>query len=409
MSKTNKQEELNADKVMTKYDRKMQERKEKEAKDKKENVVSKITAIIVAVVVVAVIAIAIFVTMKNKKDAVEGTFMTVGEHEISHVEYDYYYNLMLTDYLNTYSSFLPYMGYDTTKAPEMQFYDEQRTWGDIIDEIAVEQIKETKALLDDGKAAGFVYETEDADYQAFVDGFVEQAALSGITVDEYYKTSFGEHATQANLEPFVRETLYVSAYANKLLSDFAPTEEEVQAYYEENKNDYDTVSYNVYAFIADVTDESTEDEVAAAMSDAETKALEMKSRVEAGENFLVLCKEYDGEPLDVEVESEEPVTNENAIRGGTYSVMTPAYADWVYDDARVEGDIETFKDEKNNRYYIVEFVEKKYHEDTNVTISNQLASEEVLRYNSTLTEKYEVVDVAGELYYLTLEDETTAE
>jgi len=403
MSKTNKNEEVKTDKVMTKYDRKMQERKEKAEKEKKENAVSKLISTVVTIVLIAAVVIAIVVTVNNQKKAVSGVFMTVGEHEISNVEYDYYYNIMVTDYLNTYASFLPYMGYDSTVDPDLQAYDENRTWGDIYDQIAVEQIKETKAMVDDAKATGFVYETEDEDYKTFLEGFKAQAEAAGITVADYYKQSFGAYATQERLEPYIRETLFVGAYATKLMEDNAPTDEEITARYEANKNNYDTITYGLYTFSADIAEEATEDEIATAMEDAKAKANEMKEACLAGEDFQTLCNEYDAQKDDAsDVAAGALGENKNIIEGATYSLISSLYADWMYDNARVADEVEVFEDETNHRYYVVKFVEKVVEEDTNAQISNEISGERVNEYKAALVEKYEVTDVAGELKYLTL-------
>lgn len=414
MSKTNKKEELKQDKVMTKYDRKMQERKEKAAKEKKDNLISLIAAIVFAVVLVGGVIIALVVTLNSEKKAISGTYLTVGEHEVSKVEYDYYYNIMYTDYMNTYSSFLPYMGFDSAVDPDLQAYDDSRTWGDVFDEIAVEQIRETKAMVDDAKAAGFVYETEDDDYRTFVEGFQVQADASGLTLADYYKFSFGEYATQSRIAPYIKETLYVGAYADKLAEDFAPTDEEITAQYEANKNNYDTITYNLYTFSADIADGATEDEIATAMADAEAKANEMKEACIAGEDFQALCNKYDSEGEaneNTETLTEALGEDKNKITGATYSLISSLYADWLYDDTRTADEVEVFVDEDYNRYYVVQFVEKVYEETTNDTISAEISGERVSEYKAGLVEKYEVKDVAGELNYLEnpLSSETTEE
>lgn len=402
MSKTNKREETKQDKVMTKYDRKMQERKEKAQKEKKQNVISKLVTAVVAIVLVAAVIVSIVITVNTQKKAVSGTFMMVGDHKVSNVEYDYYYNIMLTNYLTNYSSFLPYMGYDISVDPDLQSYDENKTWGDFFDQIAVEQIKETKAMADDGKAAGFVYETEDEDYKTFVEGFQVQADASGLTLSDYYKQSFGEYATQARIEPYIRETLYVGAYANKLMEDYAPTDEEIASQYESNKNNYDTITYKLYTFSVD--DSMTEE-------DAKAKADEMKTSVVAGEDFQTLCNKYDDENPDdaAEITAETLGENKNTIEDASYTLINSIYADWLYDDAREANEIEVFEDETNSRYYVVQFVEKiSDMEKINLTISNEIASELVIEYKAGLVENYEVKDVAGELKYLTI-PETSAE
>ncbi len=404
MPKKNKQNEATKEKVMTKYDRKMQARKEKAEQDKKDNFRSRLYGILIPAVLILAVGIAIFVTVNNQRKAVSEVYMTVGDHEITRVEYDFYYHMMMTEYVSSYSSLLPYMGYDATVDPDLQEYNESMTWGDFFDQIAVNQITDTKAMLDDAKSAGYVYENEDADYQAFVDGFALQAEQSQLSFDDYLKSCFGLYATQERLEPFVRESMYVSGYANKLKEDFAPTDEEVASYYEENKNNYDTITYKVYSFVADTTGEKTEEELEAAMTEMEVKANEMKESCLAGEDFQTLGHAYDLEAAKANGDEEELETSEDdyIISGVTYNSMSTLYADWMYDEARVANDVEVFEDSKNNRYYVVQFVEKVYEETTNETIFSKLASEKVVDYKNDLADKYEVLDVAGYLNHLNI-------
>lgn len=415
MSKTNKKEEPNQEKVITRYDRKMEERRKQAEKDKRDNLISKIVAIAVAVVLIGSIVISVGISVNNKRKAISGVFMKVGEHEVTSLEYDYYYNIMLTNYMNTYSAFLPYMGLDTTQDFDAQAYDENRTWGDIFDEMAVEQIKETKALADDAQAAGFVHETADEEYKEYLEGFESQAQTAGVTLSEYYKSCFGDYATEARIEPFIRETLYVGAYTQKLLEDNKPTEEEITARYEENKNNYDTVTYGLYTFSADVTDESTEEEIAAAMEEMKAKAEEMKAARLAGEDFQALCDKYDaenqeasGEEAADEEDAEETAANKNIIENAGYSAISSSYADWMFDEARQANDIEIIEDESGHKYYVVEFMERVKPDTTEERISSEIASERVSEYTDALTEKYVIEDVAGELVYLT-KPQTTEE
>lgn len=415
MSKTNKKEEPNQEKVITRYDRKMEERRKQAEKDKRDNLISKIVAIAVAVVLIGSIVISVGISVNNKRKAISGVFMKVGEHKVTSLEYDYYYNIMLTNYMNTYSAFLPYMGLDTTQDFDAQAYDENRTWGDIFDEMAVEQIKETKALADDAQAAGFVHETADEEYKEYLEGFESQAQTAGVTLSEYYKSCFGDYATEARIEPFIRETLYAGAYTQKLLEDNKPTEEEITARYEENKNNYDTVTYGLYTFSADVTDESTEEEIAAAMEEMKAKAEEMKAARLAGEDFQALCDKYDaenqeasGEEAADEEDAEETAANKNIIENAGYSAISSSYADWMFDEARQANDIEIIEDESGHKYYVVEFMERVKPDTTEERISSEIASERVSEYTDALTEKYVIEDVAGELVYLT-KPQTTEE
>ena len=400
MSKTNKTEEPKQEKFMTKYDRKMEARKLKEQKDKRDNLISIIVGIAVAVVFIGAIVLSVGIGAYNKYKVLSKTYVKIGEHEVAKVEYDFYYNTMLTNYMNSFSMYLPYMGLDTTQDFALQQYDENRTWQDLFDEMAIDQITENKALADDAKAAGFVYDTQEDDWRTFQEGIKVQADNAGVTVAEYYKAAFGSYATEERLEPFVKELYLASAYTSKLLEDNKPSEEEIKTRYEDNKQDYDHVDYYMYTFIADVTSESTEEEIEAAMEEVRQKADTMKEERLAGEEFQALCDKYDEKDIE-DSESEEDVASTNLVENATYNSLYSYFADWLYDEARKEGDIDTFENEATNRVYVVEFVKRTRDDNTDDTISYQIASERVSAYTEELKAKYEITDVAGELVYLT--------
>lgn len=400
MSKTNKAEEPKQEKFMTKYDRKMEAKKLKEQKDKRDNLISIIVGVVVAVVFIGSIVLSIGIGAYNKYKVLSKTYVKIGEHEIAKVEYDFYYNTMLTNYMNSFSMYLPYMGLDTTQDFALQQYDENRTWQDLFDEMAIDQITETKALADDAKAAGFVYDTQEDDLRTFQEGIKVQADNADVTVGEYYKAAFGSYATEDRIEPFARELYLASAYSAKLMEDNKPSEEEIKTRYEENKQDYDHVDYYMYTFTTDVTSESTEEEIEAAMKEARQKADTMKEERLAGEEFQALCDKYDEKDSE-DSESEEDVANTNLVENATYNSLYSVFADWLYDEARKEGDIDTFENEATNRVYVVEFVKRTRDDNTDDTISNQIASERVSAYTEELKAKYEITDVAGDLVYLT--------
>lgn len=404
MSKAKKTQAPKQEKVMTKYDRKMQARKEKEAREKREALITKIVGIAIAVALVGAIVFSIGLSVYNKQKAISGVFVKVGEHEVTGVEYDFYYNTLVTNYLTNYSSFLPYMGLDTTRDFADQEYDENMTWKDAFDEMTMEQLVDAKALKDDAEANGFVHETAEQDYKDFQDNFKTEAENAGVSVSEYYKTAFGKYATEERVAPFVKDTLLISAYTEKLMEDNKPTDAEIQERYESNKNNYDTVDYYFYAFTADIADGATEEETATAMADAKAKADAMVQERLAGEDFQALCDKNNAESGTGPATTTEGSEVSNLVEGATYNSTYTEFVDWVFDEARAANEIEVFEDADDGKYYVVEFVKRNYNEDTNTTISDEIATERVNEYRTTLAESYTVEDVAGELKYLTIED-----
>ena len=74
----------------------------------------------------------------------------------------------MNNYINTYGSFISYLGLDTSVDFDKQQYDETKTWKDYFDQMTVdEQIKPIFALLDEAQKNGFTYDAAE-DYDAYV-------------------------------------------------------------------------------------------------------------------------------------------------------------------------------------------------------------------------------------------------
>ncbi len=399
MAKKNTPEVKNEQKVVTKYDRKMEARKQQKIKDARQEKITKTLAAAVGILLAASIIISAGISIISKSSALKGTYIKIGDKELTQLEYDYFYNSAVNNYLAAYSSILPYMGLDTSTDFAKQQYTDQLTWKDMFDEMTVEQIKQTKAMTDDAAKNGFEYDVA-ADYESFNTNLEASASSAGISVGAYYKQYFGKYATVSNMEPFIKENLLAGAYYEKLLTDNAPSEEEIKAYYEENKQSYDKVDYRSFTFTADLDAEADEDAVNKAMDELKAKAEAMMKARRDGEDFETLCLENASEDAKANYEDAE---NEYSLsEGRTYAGIPSVMAQWLYEDGRKEGDITVLADEAGHQYYVVEFISKYYDEADDANISSTMASQRVTEYAAALVENYEVTDVKGDLKYLTV-------
>lgn len=324
-------EKETSQKIVTKYDRKVQQRKEAEAKAKKQKKIDRIVGIaILAAIVIALVSIPV-----SRYVAMNSTYITVGGHDITKLEYDYHFNMAYDEYLNTYGSYISMMGLDTTKDLDRQAYSDTMTWQDYFDQLAVDSLQHNKALLNEATAAGFTYDTA-KDYETFAEAMKEGASQQSVTVSKYYKLNFGKYATASNVKPFVEESYYVAAYYSAIADEKGATEDEILAYYEANKADYDRVDYLYTEIAAEVTAESTEDEIATAMADAKAKA----------EDALAVIGE----------EGEE-------VNGMLYGSVHSTLRDWMFDEAREDGDTTIAEDTESNKYYVVMYKDR-YRDET---------------------------------------------
>ena len=155
-NKETKDAEEQKKKVVTKYDRKVQRRKEQKAKDERDRKIGMITGIVIVAALVCFIAsfpIRTFLTLN-------GAYITVDGEKVSRVEYDYYYNISMNNYLSGDGAWLYYAGLDLSGDLSQQMYSEDMSFKDFFDEMAVDLIKQNKALAKEARGAGFEFDTD---------------------------------------------------------------------------------------------------------------------------------------------------------------------------------------------------------------------------------------------------------
>lgn len=362
--KVTENKEQTEQKVMTKYDRKVQKRKEEKEKEKKEERIS--TAIGIVVLVALVCLVASFPIRTYL--ATHETYVVVNGEAVNKVEFDYQYNLTKNNYITQYGSYLTYFGLDTSKDLSTQMYSDTLTWQDYFEQNAVESLKQNKALMAEAKAAGFTYDTTD-EYNTFKETIKTSAASAGISEKEYVRSIYGSYATMGRIEEYVKNDMVMNAYYQKLQEDNAPSDDEIQSYYEENKATYDSVDYRLTTIEADLPTEPTElaDPVEATTApDADTD----------GTATTDTTQDTAYQPSDAEIakamedakvladDAEKTVAKDGeAHENEKKSSVNYLISDWLFDDARKAGDTTVITNDNSHCYYTVAF-EKRYLDET---------------------------------------------
>ena len=238
------------EKKLTKYDLKMQRRREEVLRQQRTARYSAIAGVVVVLIVVAVLATKIYGGYQDK----HGTYVTVGEHEVQRAEYEYYYYSSINSLYSYYGNYLSYMGLDLSQPLDQQTYMDDMTWKDYFDQQAVEQLKQVYSLTEEAEAAGFEYDAA-ADVDAAVESLETSAGDADMTVSEYVKASYGSLATLDNVKSFVEKSSIATAYYNSVEDATEVTSDEVNAYYDENKDNYDSVDYLICKIEADMPEE----------------------------------------------------------------------------------------------------------------------------------------------------------
>jgi len=303
-------QEEKKEKVVTKYDRKMQRR---QAEKEKEERNQKIMKGVCGVIVIAIVAFIASFPIRSYM-ATHEAYITVNGEKITRAEYDYNYNNTVNTYINQMGSFLGYMGLDVNSDFAKQEYADGLTWKDNFDQMTVDALKTNKALKADAIANGFTYDSS-SEVDEFRSSVKDAAKNAGVSSGKYIKQLYGQYASMSAVEGYVKESAMLTAYSNYLTEKFVPSDDEIQSYYEEHSEDYETVSYYVSEFYAEVDNDV---------------------------NDLVVSGEY--------------------VENAKKSEVDEAILDWLFYEDRKEGDQTVFPDEENYVYYALRFADRQVDE-----------------------------------------------
>lgn len=379
-----------SEKVVTKYDRKMQKRKEEERKEAKRRFITKWVCIAIA----AGIILGCGTAAGLKLNSIYNNYIKVNDDKISQIEFDFYYGIAKSNNLNTtlYGSmtygdyYTSYMGYKTSQSDKSQEYSTDYTWYDFFANSAVSTIKETKALLEDADTNGFTYDSADADYDEFIGKIKDAASEADTSYSDYLKQIFGKRATEKRVKEFLKDYLKSTAYQEHLTETLAATDSEVSAYYEDNKDTYDKFEYRIFTVKADSSDSDD-------MDVAKNKANAFAAGVSTELDFISQCRVYAEAGDETYADDEASLVSETKK-----SNVEEACADWIASSDRKEGDLTVIEDDDNSCFYIVYYISRSYDGSDDDTIKSTLFNQKYSEYINKYTDEY-TVDVEKRFTY----------
>ena len=330
------------------------------------------TIFVVVLVALLVIAITVGVTQtitaggfREKKTVA----MTVGDHEISNVEMNYFYMDSVNTFYSQYGTYATMFGLDPSKPLNEQIVDEAtgKTWADDFLTSAKENVKTCYAMADAAAAAGYTLSEEEL---SAIDSNISTlniyATMYGYAnADAYLKAFYGNGADTDSYAEYSKlralADSYYSSYAKELTYDDAA----IAAAEEANPAAYASYSYNTYylpvsKFLEDSAT-ATDAEKAEALAAAEEA---VKSIVNAEIGNVEALDEMIA-ALEVNKDTSAAST---AYTDNLYSAVSSVYVDWLSDSSRKEGDMSYFASEATttaedgtettvtNGYYVVYYI-----------------------------------------------------
>ena len=306
----------------------------------------------------------------------------VGNTSYSVAEYNFMYtNSFNQVYSNLVSSLGDYASYVVNPQVSLkeQQYSEDMTWADYIKDYTKDSLEMITALADEAKEKGF---TLDEAYTNQIDSDWETLGLTaasyGYTTADYATALYGKGVNEKVFRSINEKYYYALSYGASVNDGFEISAADMDARYEEDPKQFDTVTYKYYYLSAAVAEGEDADAAKAA----------------AKENADAILAAEDKDAYLAENMNGAAFTE---MRYGTYANADTSFADWLFDAAREAGDAEVF--EAANGYYVIIFGEKDDLHYNTVTVRHLLVKPD----NTGDEESWEEAKTAVEGYKATWE------
>jgi len=276
-----------------------------------------------------------------------------GEHSLTSAMFSYFYWASFTSFLNYYGSDAQNI-LDLYTPLDEQMYSEELTWQDYFIDNAMMAYRQYCVLNDMAKEDGFALsETAQNTLANAEEELLTTAQGMGFeTVEEYLQANYGSGANMDNYKEYLHDHFVVQEYTARLQNSFDYTDEEVEAYYDENAEEYEAngiekIDVNMaqlrYLMIlpADDSEESyntmdaTFDEMLADWEQWEDKS---------EEGFMAFGEKW----------SDEGFAQDYLDAVAPNTIYFSYFDDWVFDEPRTLGDTRTYYMESGDYmfYYI---------------------------------------------------------
>lgn len=315
--------------------------KKKEKQDK----IIKFTSITAAIVlVVALVGMIAWFTI-NDSNRNNGTYLKndiaveSANYKISNAQQLYFFQNFYASFLENNADYLSYYGLDQEKSLKEQtcpYTNEEggsMTWYDYFMDSTAAQVEQTLVLAEAAKEAGVTLSEEETKQI--------KETLSKIAPE-----NFAPGLTEEEVRECLELSLIAANYQQKIQDGIKYTDADLEKYYTEHKNDFDTVDYRMYSFT--YGDEDAEN--ALTKEDAKKLADELAATGNE-EAFVAWLSKYFTETLGVSKDDLQSELNNTKTEDFAYSEEYVGI-DFLFGSESKAGDIKVVEDEENSLFKV---------------------------------------------------------
>lgn len=331
----------------------------------KKEKVTVILSSIIAVIVIAIIAVlgVRYYTVPNSDERMNpgNIAVTIGNTDVSVGLYNYYYDSIVYEY--TYYAAYGYYDLDTTKDFGAQFTKDEEgnelSWEAYFRKLALQRLTNYTMNYEKALEAGITLTDEQKEQiDSQLESIKEQASSENKSVNEYVNEKFGENCGLETLRKFLEQYFIAGNYYNRSTIENRPSEDEVNAYFDENSNKYQSCSIALIELEYDTTDDDTK---AKSIENAKS----YMSKITDVESMKAVMPEASASLIEQYVSAGYFETQEEAVqtlldsiestetRTNFESYFDEDTASWLFDEATPVNSLNYFASEDYGIVYVI--------------------------------------------------------
>lgn len=331
----------------------------------KKEKVTVILSSIIAVIVIAIIAVlgVRYYTVPNSDERMNpgNIAVTIGNTDVSVGLYNYYYDSIVYEY--TYYAAYGYYDLDTTKDFGAQFTKDEDgnelSWEAYFRKLALQRLTNYTMNYEKALEAGITLTDEQKEQiDSQLESIKEQASSENKSVNEYVNEKFGENCGLETLRKFLEQYFIAGNYYNRSTIENRPSEDEVNAYFDENSNKYQSCSIALIELEYDTTDDDTK---AKSIENAKS----YMSKITDVESMKAVMPEASASLIEQYVSAGYFETQEEAVqtlldsiestetRTNFESYFDEDTANWLFDEATPVNSVNYFASEDYGIVYVI--------------------------------------------------------
>ena len=313
----------------------------------------------VLAVVIAVLAVlgTFYYTKPNTDEKMNpgNVALKVNDTPVSIGMYNYYYSCITENYIN-YAQY-GYYDLDTTKSYDVQTTTnsdgKEVSWSQLFKDETIKQIQYITTYYEKAVDEGVTLTTaQETAVKSTLESLKDSATSNNVSINKYISDTYGDYCGYATIEKMLKQCYIAENYYQKLSASQKLTDKEIEKYFNENKNEYENVTFAYLQVPYENDDASATMEKCQKYADKIKSEDDMKKLIPTACKTLIDSYVEQGYAQDAESCAELLSANiEVSITAKETGIVEEA-VNWLFDDSTKIGDVKPFDDSANKVVYI---------------------------------------------------------